>query len=367
MYHFFVPNEGRMTNERPMTAAGPLMSLDRPQEHRSTAEFAREIGLDDSSSDLVAIDLIALGRMAALLKDEDPAAFQRATWNDPLYWNNGDTPSDRSQYLTVGCAINFRFWYLDRGNVQPAAGTIDGMPLQGSMYMWRCLKRCVEAETYPILDAEFLARIGASEFDNIFSDDRGRNPLAVAKEERIANLSDLGSNLLENWRGQFSHLIRATEGSLVKFVKWSAQFRAFDDPLYKLTMVNAILHSGSGLIRFNFDPLPGIDYQLLKQLLRHGILQPSEAILRKLKRGELLDSEESYELRRVALVAFVRISEATRLSGELLDNKWWMNRVQCLDEKPVCIDPALARLCPFLDACGRFTEVRRPLELTRYY
>src|SRR5207249_1364743 len=113
--------------------------------------------------------------------------------------------------------------------------------------------------------------------------------------------------LKQSWQGLFFNLIQSTRGSLVAFTRLSSEFRAYDDPNLKLVMVNAILHSGSGIVAFDADPLPGIDYHLLKQVLRHGLVKPIEYLGRKIGRGELLTEREGRELRRVALGALVRL------------------------------------------------------------
>jgi hypothetical protein len=211
------------------------------------------------------------------------------------------------------------------------------------------------------LDADFLATLSDADFDRIFSDDTGRNPLAVGREERISNLRDLGQKLAARWDGSFFNLVMATNGSLVAFVQLSRNFRAFDDRVYKLTMVNAIVHSGSGVYRFRDQPLPAIDYHLLKQAVRQGIIIPVADLRRKLVKGLLLDCDESIELRRTALAAFVELADQARISGEILDNKYWLNRNVCIDPVPLC------DRCPFLGPCALIREIQLPLELTRYY
>ena len=186
-------------------------------------------------------------------------------------------------------------------------------------------------------------------------------------DERIANLQDLGRRLAEDGDGRFLNVAEASGGSLVEFSRLSARFRAFDDPIYKLTMLNAILHSGSGVYRFDDEPLPAIDYHLLRHALRQGMLVPNPTLERKLKQGHLLEPAEAAELRRVALVAFIDLSVRTGLSGDILDNKFWLNRVNCTDDDPVCTDPETASLCPFFGACMQAVEFGRPLEFTRYY
>ena len=292
--------------------------------------------------------------------------FERATWDDRLFWNADADAWQRSQYFAVGNAINFRFWRLDEGRVVPAAGLIEGERFRGSMYMWRCLRRCIDTGEVPVLDATFLANLSESDFDAIFSDDTGVRPLGVARAERVANLRDLGAKLLERWEGLFYNLVAASDGSIVTFATLSSDLRAFDDPLFKLTMVNAIVHSGSGVYAFRDEPLPAIDYHLLRHALRQRLVVPEPSLAEKLRTGELLDPEEAFALRGVALQAFVRIADLSGQSGEVIDNNYWLNRLKCTDE-PVCLNPLRARECPFLEVCARVTEYQLPLEFTRYY
>jgi hypothetical protein len=233
--------------------------------------------------------------------------------------------------------------------------------------MWRGLRRTLEHGALPLLDAAFLADLSREDFDRVFSDDDGTNPLSVAADDRIANLRDLGRRLLAFWNGQFFNLVRASEGSLVTFSQSSRAFRAFDDPVQKLTMVNAILHSGSGVFPFRDQPLPAIDYHLLKHALRQGMINVTGELDRKLRAGEMLTFDEGQGLRVVALQAFVELADRLELSGEIIDNKYWLNRLNCANEAPVCLDAETAHRCPFLAGCQQLTKYGLPLELTRYY
>jgi hypothetical protein len=333
----------------------------------STAELADELDLDRASSNLVAIDRSQLERMADHISSKlDATSFSRARWDDPLFWNVEGSDEDRSQYFAIGCAINFRFWTLQHDQLVPAAGCIEGEHFRGAMYMWRCLRRALDRRIIDLLDAQTLANLTDDDFDAIFTDDDEINPLAVARADRLANLRDLGERLYVGWDGAFFNLVTACCGSLATFAHLSKEFRAFDDPVYKLTMVNGILHLGSGVYEFVDEPLPAIDYHLLRQALRQGILRPSASLAAKLTQMSVLDQKEAQELRRVALAAFVELATSAAISGELLDNRYWMNRVNCSDI-PVCLDPETAPVCPFLETCERATQFALPIELTRYY
>jgi hypothetical protein len=129
-------------------------------------------------------------------------------------------------------------------------------------------------------------------------------------------------------------------------------------------MVNAIMLTGSGLAVFDHDPLPGVDYHLVKQAVRQGVIDPAPEVARKLKTGELLTEDESLPLRTATLEALEAIAAGAGVSGAVLDNMYWLNWRVCSEELPACLrgDP-----CPFEPACSRRTEYGLPLELTRYY
>jgi hypothetical protein len=300
----------------------------------------------------------AVGRAVELyLREYSPTP---AKWDDPHYWNVDDPDDARRQFLAVGNAINFRFWEQTGRVVVPAVGVIDGERLRGSMYMWRRLRRAVERGELS-LAAQDLADLDESGFERAFTDDEGRLPLRPGIEDRVANLRDLASRLSMEWRGQFGNVVRAADGSLERFAELSAVFRAFDDPVRKLTMVNAIMLAGSGLADFDRDPLPGVDYHLIKQALRQGLVSPAPAVAAKLVAGELLGPDESRMLRAAVLDALLEVANRAGASTAVLDNIYWANRRICGDERWQCA------ACPFTDACAKRTEFGLPLELTRYY
>jgi len=334
----------------------------------STAELAEALDVDNAASEIVAVNRDQLAAISDQVRGRpDFHEFSPAKWDDAAFWNVEDSPVQRSQFMAIGTAINFRFWELVDGRMLPTAGEIEGKSYRGAMFMWRALRRFRDRERDRFFAAATWADITKDQFEEIFRDEVGRNPLAPGLEERVANLRDLGGRLAEDWDGWFFNLVQSSDASLVRFSRLCASIRAFDDPLYKLTMLNAILHSGSGIYQFHDEPLPAIDYHLVRHALRQGILVPNESIEAKLKNARLLHDFEASELRRVALAVFVELSARTQISGEILDNKFWLNRVNCTDEAPVCTNPETASLCPFFGACAQITDFGRPLELTRYY
>jgi hypothetical protein len=330
--------------------------------------LARELGIDLADSALIGIDYLALRRMAATLRDDPETKGMRPFgWNDDTYWLVDAAPTMRSQYLAVGNSMNFRFWSLEDGRLRPAVGQRGGRSLQGSMYMWRSLRECVADDAIPVLSARFLSRITDDEFCEIFRDDSGINPMEVGLEDRVANLRDLGRRLMNEWGGEFANLVEASCHALSSFARYSSQFRAYDDPICKLTMVNAIMQGGSGLVKFDQEPLPGIDYELVRQLLRMGILRPRNDIGLKLSTRTILSAGEAGELRRVALSALMKVSDIADFPCDVLDNRLWRNRIKCTDRMPVCRQHGRGHECPFVNVCAQITEFGMPLEITRYY
>jgi hypothetical protein len=287
-----------------------------------------------------------------------------ATWDDPTFWNiESDRPA-RCQFLAVGNAINFRFWELHNHEAVPAVGTIEGETFRGSLYMWRRLRTRLLAGAFS-LDPFFLAEMTAETFRSAFEDDAGQFPLQPAAPERVENLRDLGTRLLDAWRGQFVEVVDAAQGSLDRFARLSRGFRAYDDPVQKLTMVNAIMLTGSGLVTFDREPLPGVDYHLMKQAVRQGLVEPTRPVARKLASGELLAEDESIPLRRAVLDSLSEVAEIAGVSTAVLDNLYWMNRRICSDRNPAC-ESGIGE-CPFEAVCKRRTNYGLPIELTRYY
>jgi len=333
--------------------------------------LAKALGVPYYSRDTARVNPKAVSRIAQEMSEgEGFGDFHPSSWDAPLFWNGQQSPAERAQYYAIGNAINFRFWELvgDEGatKLKRSSGVIGGEKYGGAMYMWRALKRTLDEGALPLLSASFLRNLSRKDFDEIFTDDEGNNPLSVGAEERIANLRDLGEGLTQHYDGQFLNVAKESGNSLIDFARLSGQFRAFDDPVYKLTMLNAIMLSGSDVHPFADEPLPAIDYHLVRHAVRQGMVVPEPSLERKLKEGELLEAEEAQGLRQACLDAYLQLAKETGLSGEVLDNKYWHNRNICTDP-PACIDPQAEKPCPFEAACEQHTSFGLPLEITRYY
>jgi hypothetical protein len=306
------------------------------------------------------IDAAAVGRVAGVVRTQARRLRQEETWADPRFWNSDEDRAARCQFLAVGNAVNFRFWTRRHGVVVPEGGVVDGEFFRGSMYLWRRLRVACQRGQFD-LSAEALAAVTAESLTRAFADDNGRNPLGVGIEDRVLNLRDLGARLRDHWGGSFERVVDAAGGSLAAFAELSRRFRAYDDPIEKLTMLNAIMLQGSGLTTFDTPPLPAIDYHLVKQAVRQGLVHPDEATSQKLKQAGLLTRREAQGLRRSVLTALTMVAEEAGVSTAALDNLYWLNRQVCTETEPACTN------CSFAPACARLTELGLPLEYTRYY
>jgi hypothetical protein len=93
-----------------------------------------------------------------------------------------------------------------------------------------------------------------------------------ALDERMTNWIDLGVKLKENWDGQSINIVNASNGSIIHFKRHFSIFRAYDDPLCEMIMVNALMHHERGIITFSDQIIPGMDYQIVKQLPLRQVL-----------------------------------------------------------------------------------------------
>lgn len=288
-------------------------------------------------------------------------------WVNDDYWLPKTTSDELvSQFFTLGNSINFRYWFKIGSELEYCSGIKGGIDAKGAMYMWRCLKFCVDNDIYDVLDTNKLAKISFTKFKEIFTDDEGKDILPVLKE-RHNNWLDLGKKLDRDWNGFTINIIRQGQNSLSHFVKTFKEFRAFDDPLCKMIMVNAIMHKGRNIVRFDTPIIPGIDYQIMKQLLRQGVIVPNSQEISKLRNYEILETKEALELRKATLTALIDVMRKSNLSGDYIDNMIWGNRNNCSDMDPVCSSRKNEHKCPFLSFCNKQVDILIPLEETRYY
>ncbi len=319
-----------------------------------------------NSDEYVKINNRALEKFADfIMKNMKSLPNEPYNWIDNRFWLD---PSDgneiNSQFFTIGNAINFKYWKILNSEVIHPEGLKNGVKCKGAYYMWRCLKSCVENNEFPLLNAKYLSKIRMKDIKNIFRTDFNENIIPDLKQ-RLRNWRDLGRKLEEKYEGKFYNLILKIKNSLNKFILLLKGFRAFDDPLNKLTIVNAIFHIGRNIINFDKPLFPAIDYQLMTQSLRIGLLNPSPKLKYKIENKIFINKTESLALRGATLKSLNIIIDRVKLSGEIIDNIMFQNGRQNCTFNLIC--QKVSNTCIFEGICEKNVNFYIPLENTRYY
>ena len=322
--------------------------------------------IDFDFYNLVDINYKLLGDFIDFFRNKNEILQRKPNeWKDNKYWLDPlEGQEKNSQYFTIGNSINFKFWEYEGSNLRHVKGIKGGLDCQGSSYMWRCLKVCIDNDEYPILDASFLSKLDIDVVNNIFKTDDNKVVMTCLKD-RWLNWKDLGKKLIKKYNGKFYNLILESKNSIENFINLSKEFRAFDDPLNKMTMVNAILHQGREIVDFNGNIFPGIDYHLVTQVLRIGLLVLDGTLEYKIENKNLLDKKESLAIRKATLKCLMSIANKLKISGDIIDNIFFFNGKQNCTHNLTCQDTN--NLCIFENICKKKIKYFMPLENTRYY
>ncbi|MEM1593904.1 MAG: queuosine salvage family protein [Archaeoglobaceae archaeon] len=181
------------------------------------------------------------------------------------------------------------------------------------------LARRKQKEVNDFFTAKNLVGIKVSDVESIFSF-QGK-PVANA-EERAFLLRDCAEKLLRYHDGDFMNLLRTAEFSAEKIIEELKKFRAYEDPLKKKSYLLLKILKRQGFVRGKLE-FP-VDSVLVEVALSAEIVYPSEKMLRKIKRGEVLSEEESYELRKEVLMALNALSKASGIEADVLDDILWV-------------------------------------------
>jgi hypothetical protein len=284
--------------------------------------------------------------------------------NPRFYIDPRSPAADQVQYFLIGNTINFRYWTGYEETFNSPQGMKNGEVFKGTSYMWRCLKLWLDA-TPKLLTAEYLRDLPMVEFQAAFADDH-KYDILPDLEQRLLNLHDLGTRLTIIPGGKFLTVMKEfgdagepIQISLQHYLSIIEVFRAYDDILAKLAMVNAIMLHGRGLAHV-LNIFPGIDYHLPNMLFRLGILECNLQLQHDLETRTPVAQDVALMIRLAAMNAFTHMMEMTEIAGEFLDQLFYQNKA--------CRDPALCELCPFVPACVKRTNYKFMLEPgTRYY
>jgi len=233
-------------------------------------------------------------------------------WYDHYHFYDGTERT--ANWILALDAMNFCFW---AEKDQPRwCIEYQGERLNGYFAEAAALKRAVE-EGFPLWDAAYLSTVSEKDLSYIF---RGEQTIPLFAE-RLHNLREVGTVLLQKYDGQCVHAIQQAEGNAVKLALLLAKdFPSFNDvALYRNRPVRfykraqicvADLHgsfSGKSWGAFSdMDQLTAFADYKLPQVLRHsGVLEYLPSLARRIDAQELLHSgsDEEIEVRAATIWA----------------------------------------------------------------
>jgi ribokinase len=278
----------------------------------------------------------------------------------------------------------------------PMIATLDGRTLKGSDYLFYAYFRQLDRDPDFFSPAR-QAALTLADLENIFRADDGSNPLpAIDLHLRLAN--SFGRDLLS---------MNVTSDQLVRFANESSRPRQTfltlldhiggykEDPLRKKSMLLALileqrpekfLHSAviatlsvakgkqspratteiassqTDAPRNDVEP-PVIDYHLMRSCLRTGLIEITDADLRRrIIRREELSAEEEWAVRFAAYQAIQQVQIESHRSMGAVDWFFFGARRRCPEmSEPDC--PA----CAIDSVCMHRTELFQPVLRTTFY
>ncbi len=151
-----------------------------------------------------------------------PAAPQ--SWEHPCHFFDGTAETVR--WIFTLDILNHCFWPDPGEPVWTVAWR--GQPWSGYWGLAASLKRGLESGA-PVTDPLWLSRISLEEVEGIFAGD-GRIPMM---EERLANLREAGSVILDRFDGDIQSLFESANGSAVRLVmEVASHFPSFRDEAF---------------------------------------------------------------------------------------------------------------------------------------
>jgi hypothetical protein len=183
------------------------------------------------------------------------------------------------------------------------------------------------------LSAGQLATISADEITRIFNQDPADKPIAELMQHFAVALNDLGTFLLNRFKGNFSALVEAAEGSADRLVQLLRQMSYFNDvasykgfevPFLKRAQITAadlaVAFQGQAWGNFaDLDRLTIFADNLVPHVLRmDGILEYEPALLERILAASLIPagSSEEIEIRASAVHAVELIKRSICDTGQ---------------------------------------------------
>lgn len=292
------------------------------------------------------IDERGVERLAELWIQEKIAI---PAWNEEVHWSDGG-PRTAHAILLLD-AWNFCFW-PEPGDEKWGID-YNGKAYNGYMGLAAAIKRAIE-EGDPLHDPARMAALSMDDLRHIF---RGRGEIPML-DVRLANAHQIGNCLVQKWKGDFTNMLRAAEGSAVSLTSLIVEnFPCFDDhtlyfgrevKFYKRAQILVIDLMGSlkgdPLVDFHdADRLTAFaDYKIPQVLEAHKVLRYTPQLSAMLLRQEQIPEGDPLEVEiragMVWAVEFLRLeleARGRRVAPYELDWLLWnLGQKPVQDEKP---------------------------------
>lgn len=249
---------------------------------------------------------------------------QGSSWEHPCHFFDGT--EEAVKWIFTLDVLNHCFW-PDPG--EPVWTVFyKGTPYSGYWGLAASLKRAFEAE-YPVTDPLYLSCIEEMDLSRIFSG-QGGIPLF---DERLRNLREAGTVLLNKYGGNVLSLLLAAGGSAVRLAaELAASFPSFrDEAVYKGQTVFFwkrgqifawdLFSAFGGKNWGTFSDIGGLtafaDYKLPQVLRELGIISYVPKLAAKVDNLVYLQagSEEEVEIRAITILAVEEIRKAFHRAG----------------------------------------------------
>ena len=268
----------------------------------------------------VRINQTAVERLAKKIKSQPLPG-----WNTTFHF--AGSPQKTVQYIFLLDSLNFCFW-ADKGQPRWTI-TYGSKQINGYFALALALKKALKK--YPILNANFLAKISRQDLADIFASSNGQ--VIPLFEKRLAIARQTGNVLTQKYNGQAANVVKAAEQSADKFVNLILRdFPSFRDmatfqskKIYLLKRAQILVGdvwgalAGQGLGEFkDINRLTCFADYKIPQILRYfGVLEYAPKLLQKIKSEKLIPAglREEVEIRANTIWAVEKIRQALSRQG----------------------------------------------------
>ena len=250
-------------------------------------------------------------------------------------------PKDRLHFLLVFDSMSFSYWSEPKWTI-----TYKSKELNGAYGMIACIGRAIENKI-PILDAKYMSTISESDFAKILEG----NIQIPLFQERLKILRDVGSILIKKFDGDFTNVIKKTNGDSQKLLELIFEnFPSFEDTaVYKRKKVyfykraqllvsdiyQAFSEQEYGRLK-NIDQLTACaDYKLPLVLRRLGIFEYSDYLANKIDNKILIEknSLEEIEIRANTIWAVELLKQKIKAKIPNVDSIHINDHIRMLGQK----------------------------------